>query len=117
MKIIQPRIADNKIDSLWYDGLIATYKGFQLIATGHITLRFEPNGSHYSDDQVREELEYRNYTDSDIYKLFDDNLISENNWFEVLYPNGDSDMGTVVNTYDDAIKLLKTYGDDDEAIQ
>lgn len=112
LEILIKKLNDKQTDSLfYYSGQeIARLGKCILIVSGHITLKFKENECSYKDDNAVDELRWRKFTDKKLYnQLYDKNFIDENNWFEVISDKGESVMGDVASTYDEAISLLKTY--------
>jgi len=111
MKILVPIRNKNQTDSLFYysGDTVATLGGYTLIVAGHITIKFKENECWYKDDNAVEALLEKNYTDKNIQKLYDKGFIDENNWFEVILPDGDCVLGDTANNYNEAIKMLETY--------
>jgi hypothetical protein len=105
----QHRIDRTHQDSFWYDGLIAKLNGFELIAVGDIKVGFEINGEIFRDGRAVEEARNRKLTDHDLGKIDEFDGWQNNNWFEIISPNGDS-SSDVCYTYGDAIRLLKRIG-------
>lgn len=111
MKILQSRIDDKHLDSLWYDGLIAETEHYQLIATGDIRInRLDENGQYVGmyDGKSRDsfgEIE----DDEDISRIFnsDEYYVDMNNWFEIVCKSDPDEIGEVYDTYDDGIEMLK----------
>ena len=113
MKILHKKIRGCS-DSFWYEGDIATYRGYTLIAAGEI--RFCPvdfKKTSYADwhDIAREAK-----NDKGLRRLVCNEGETKaphywvnNNWFEVLLPDGSDVMCDVAYDYDDAIELLKSY--------
>lgn len=99
MKINQTKLAENKQDSFWYSGTIATKGKFTLVATGEIKVFYK--GETLNEYQALEYAESKNWTDKDLAKFNFD----MNNWFEV-YEIG-SGEGEVLDNYDEAIKYLQ----------
>lgn len=103
MKINQER-QPNRVDSFWYDGVIASEGNCILIASGDIRVIF-PDGQDLNDSHAVCHAEMLEYTDADLAKLQFEN----NNWFEVISKQGEDILGDVVFTYDEAIELLHQY--------
>lgn len=102
-----PKIKDHE-DSFWYDGVIARKGKYILVATGEIKVMF-PGEQDWCSGKALQEAYARGYTDKDLEKMTWDN----NNWFEVISDDGECDIGVVEYTYDEAIKMLERYYEED----
>lgn len=115
MQIIRKMLKGRK-DSFWYEGDIATYDGYTLIACGDIDVRANaevPHSCKWEDiaaevktDKGLEKLVGSIEGDSPGAKKY---YWVNNNWFEVLLPDGSSVLGDVAYDYDEAIRLLIAY--------
>ena len=122
MEIIEKKI-EGKQDSFFYDGEIATSlkangTKLSLIACGDVRIRINDD-EYYKNQQRFEAIETHHLTDKKLQKMEDDGKFEwlNNNWFEVTFVKkgsdvGDSIMGDVAHTYDEAISLLKSYEND-----
>ena len=67
--------------------MIATFsykdKNLVLLSVGDIKLSFPGDNEEYTKDAVRE-LVARDLSDRDIYSMFEEDLITSNNWFELF---------------------------------
>lgn len=90
-------------DSFWFDGAVAIWGKYRLIANGDIRVKI-------GDEDLRNgrAVEYalrKRLYDRHIRHLEFDN----NNWFEVVSEDGQCSECDVAGTYDEAIDLLKWY--------
>ena len=92
LTIHQKPVADDKLDSFWYDGAIARKGNLTLWACGDVRLSCDchPN----NDDELGE--------------CYDKEHFIFNNWFDIVDDDNNS-LDEVCGTYDDAIKTLKEY--------
>lgn len=113
--ILQARIDDDHIDSLWYDGLIATSGKYSLWATGEMRIyrNATDTGAYMGmyDGKARDDFgDIEN--DADIRRIENDPDYNVDmcNWFEVVDDdNPDGLVGdTVTGDYDEAMEMLKT---------
>lgn len=114
MKIYQTKISNDKQDSFWYDGLIATNKGWSLYANGEQRFIKNDNKGNYLgmyDGKFRDNfLESEVIDDKQVADLYDNpNIIVDmNNWFEIINDNtGDSEL--LDGNYDEVIKQLLEF--------
>jgi hypothetical protein len=125
IKIIQQKISQRHNDSVWYEGEIATAitkKGtkLSLLACGDILIKNKKGEIVYDGKERNEGIKRGFNSDKDLKKIgqnYTDNYYWENNnWFEVAYMEKgcgwDTIIGEVAYTYDDAIQLLKDYGEE-----
>lgn len=111
MKIVQPRIDDKHIDSLWYDGLIAETETHELWAAGDIRInRLDKDGGYVGmfDGKSRDDFgEIKD--DEDIQRIFDSEeyYVDMNNWFEITDKRDPDELGEVYGNYDDGMDMLK----------
>ena len=121
INIIQAKIAENKQESFWYEGQIATIETdhgvYSLEACGDIRLDFGEPDDVYKNWSAVEHANDLGLTDNDLELLRDRDAFGNNNWFEVvcIRENGevDSCIGDVDYTYDDAIVMLETAVEDE----
>ena len=125
--IIEPKISKYHNDSVWYEGAIASVKKpngtkLLLIADGDIRIHSDKGELVFDGKERNGGIKGGFKDDRDLKKIGNDYKDKyhweNNNWFEVLFmPKGsdtyDSDMGVVAYNYDDAIRLLKDYYNDD----
>tara|TARA_R100001530_G_C4251149_1_gene137867 strand:+ start:22 stop:486 length:465 start_codon:yes stop_codon:yes gene_type:complete len=88
VNVSQALMREDREESLFYDnGMIATFsykdKNLVLLSVGDIKLSFPGDNEEYTKDAVRE-LVSRDLSDKDIYSMFEDDLITSNNWFELF---------------------------------
>ena len=95
----------NRLNSLFYNGTVIEAENeeclLNIFTCGDVTIilpdrhSFEDlnnlnksntfeNTTKYKNDNAIDELNYRKYTDNEIQKLTDADMIYENNWFEYL---------------------------------
>jgi len=109
--IIQPRIDDKHLDSLWYDGEIAETEHYKMYAAGDIRIyRNDKDGNYLGmyDGKSRDDFgEIKD--DEDIERMFNslDYNIDMNNWFEIVSKEEPDELGEVYNGYDDCIQILE----------
>ena len=117
--ITQEKLAENRIESFWYDGQIAIVETerftYALIAAGDKSVYFEEEGDNYRGHKAVEEASYRELNDDDIKVLFDNDMFGNNNWFEIVgYDKNDNNNVLSVDCdvayeYDEGIEMLKSY--------
>ena len=88
VNVSQPLMGEDRDESLFYDnGIIATFsykdKNLVLLSVGDVKLSFHGDNEEYTKDAVRELIE-RNLSDQDVYGMFEQDLITSNNWFELF---------------------------------
>jgi hypothetical protein len=115
MKIYQNKISNDKQDSFWYEGLIATNKGWSLYANGEQKfIKSDKKGNYLGmyDGEFRDNfLESEVKDDKDVEKLYHnpDIYVDMNNWFELI-SDKDSGISEVLDGgYDEAIKQLLEF--------
>jgi hypothetical protein len=117
IRILQPKISDEKTDSFFYDGSIAHAirsdgKAILLVANG--VIRLEIDGKEYDNETKEKAIEIYELTDKKLADLEKEGmLIWENsNWFEVIWTkNGiggwESVSHTLEHDYDAALRTFK----------
>jgi len=117
IRILQPKISDEKTDSFFYDSSVAHAirsdgTAILLIANGDI--RVEIDGEDYDNKTKEKAIEKHSLTDKKLKDLEKEGLLvwRNNNWFEVIWTrDGKESWGSVSNTvkydYDDAIQIFK----------
>jgi hypothetical protein len=111
MKTIVNKISEKHNDSFWYDGAIAETEHFIAVATGEIDLRrsgdnnFRCNGFKSYDETCHKDNVIYDPAFSNDDDLVEPYYFDMNNWFEV-FEKGDSNIGVVCGTYDEAIETL-----------
>jgi hypothetical protein len=114
VSIVQPKLANNKIDSFWYDNDIAyvnllSGNKIYAVAEGEIRVNFEVDSEQtFRNDEARQEATRRAYNDGNLDKIGNHDGFGNNNWFNLVKVNAD---GEVIN--DD----LGVYGDYDEVLK
>ena len=101
------------LDSFWYDGTVATYKGYTLIAAGDIAFAPTFDNSPQADwDDIASMAK----NDAGLAALVCNEGETRanyywvnNNWFEVILPNGDCVLGDVQYDYESGIAMLVEY--------
>ena len=110
---IYQRKQPGRADSFWYEGEIASYNGYTLVAAGDIRISTDANVSHSCKwEDIATEVK----DDAGLNALVGDGKkysYDNNNWFEVIPPDGDV-VTDVAYDYDEAIELLLGYGEQDE---
>ena len=130
MKIetITKKISKKHNDSFWYESDIAKAtkaNGTELllVACGDIRIHNKDGELVYDCKERNSGIKGGLNDDDDLKKIGndygDDYYWENNNWFEVLFKKKDMEgydsiMCNVAHDYDEAIKLLQTYIDDDE---
>ena len=120
LEIWQDKISKDRIDSFWYEGVVANIGNYLLIACGDIRIAFPEDNFEewYKYHHAVEEAYNRGYKDKDLQKVEWGN----NNWFEVVKgyedENGmlhiqDDIMLDVTYDYDSGIKKLKIYAEEE----
>jgi hypothetical protein len=92
--ICQEKVSDKHTSSFWYDGLVASINGYELWALGEIKGVYK--GETLYGNSLVEKLYEKG--DKELQKVD----FYDNNWFEIIDPNGSSDF-PMVHDYDDAI--------------
>ena len=117
IRILGPKISDEKMDSFFYYGSIAHAirpdgKAILLIASGDI--RIEINGEYYNNNTKGQAIEKYGLTDKKLADLETDGALiwKNNNWFEVIWTiDGKDCWESVSNTikydYEDAFQIFK----------
>lgn len=117
MRILQPKISDEKTDSFFYDGSIAHAirpdgTAILLIANGDI--RIEIDGEEYDNKTKEKAIEKYGLTDKKLADLVKEGRViwRNNNWFEVIWTREGNDgwksvSDTVKYYYDEAIQIFK----------
>ena len=102
-------------DSFWFDGHVATITDgkteVSIIATGHVTVCFNPNEENVNNDYARKEARSKGYTDKKLNNLSKHDGWSNNNWFEYeITKDGKTTKyeKTTDVDFDDAIKTAKS---------
>ena len=110
MNILQPRIDDKHLDSLWYDGLIAETEHYELLASGEIRInRIDKDGNCIGTFDGKSRDDFGDIVDDeDICLIFNsyEYYIDMNNWFEIVEKDND-EPGEVYDNYDSGIEMLK----------
>ena len=104
INIFQPKLK-NRLDSFWYEGLIAESKNFYLYAAGEIRVHFPNEDFDRKNYNAVQEALDKNYSDKDLFKLEWIN----NNCFKATSKNGEYNWGDISYSYPEAIKMLKDY--------
>lgn len=117
LQIFQERIDDQHLDSMWYDGIIASMGKYRLVASGEIRIYLNDEDGNYLgmyDGKAHDEFpEPEN--DADLHKIYeseDGYVLDMNNWFEVIDDEGDC-VGDICDDYDDGINWLKELAKED----
>ena len=117
IRILQPKISDEKTDSFFYDGSIAhgirsDGTAILLIANGDI--RIEIDSEKYDNKTKEQVIEKYGLTDKKLADLVKEGRVvwGNNNWFEVIWTrDGMGSWESVSNTvkyyYDEAIQTFK----------
>ena len=121
IKILLPKISDEKMGSFFYCSSIAHAirsdgKAILLIASGDI--RIEINGEYYNNNTKGQAIEKYGLTDKKLVDLEKEGALvwENNNWFEVIWTaDGKNDWESVSDTikynYDEALQMFKDcYG-------
>lgn len=116
IRILQPKISDEKTDSFFYENDIARAirsdgTEILLIASGFIRIKI--NGEEYNNITKEKAIEKFALTDKKLEDLEKEGVLvwKNNNWFEVIYlKEGMNDWGAIDNTvkynYDAAIEVF-----------
>ncbi len=116
IRILQPKISDEKTDSFFYENDIARAirsdgTEILLIASGFIRIKI--NGEEYNNITKEKAIEKFALTDKKLEDLKKEGALvwKNNNWFEVIYlKEGMNDWGAIDNTvkynYDAAIEVF-----------
>lgn len=116
IKIVQKKLSKNRVDSFWYDGLIAyedtDHGRYCVVAVGEIKVMFEPDGDWHKNSQAVDKALEMKLTDRHLNKLNEHDGWGNNNWFEILFEdlNGNVsglDVDSVSYEYDEAIESLR----------
>jgi hypothetical protein len=116
MEIITNKIAENKVDSFWYDGTIAVKErpdGSKLYAraTGEIRVCFEEDADQsFKDSEAVQEATRRGLVDDDLIAIGEFDGFGNNNWFVVEEVDADGnyvDDLSIQDDYDSIINALK----------
>lgn len=117
IRILQPKISDEKTDSFFYDSSIAHAirsdgTAILLIVSGDI--RIEIDGEEYDNKTKEKAIEKHGLTDEKLVELEEEGTLiwKNNNWFEVIWTrDGNESWESVGNTvkydYDTAIQIFK----------
>lgn len=117
IRILQPKISDEKTDSFFYDSSIAHAirpdgTAILLIAEGDI--RIEIDGKDYDNKTKEDAIKKYNITDEKLADLVNGGRMiwKNNNWFEIIYTRDGMGYWTSVDNtvkydYDTAIQLFK----------
>ena len=117
IRILLPKISDEKTDSFFYDSSIAHAirsdgTAILLIASGDI--RIEIDGEDYDNKTKEKAIEKHGLTDKKLVDLEEEGILvwGNNNWFEVIWTrDGKESWESVSNTvkydYDAAIQIFK----------
>jgi hypothetical protein len=100
VEIYQKKLAENKQDSFWYEGAIASFHEKTLYATGDITV-VTKEGEVLGVSDALEYAEEHNLTDDNLYTELQ---FTMNNWFEIISDDGGD--GIVYDSYDEAMRGL-----------
>lgn len=109
-------------DSFWYEGLMATYRGYKIIAVGDIDIGANVKVPHSCKwEDIADEVE----NDKGLHKLVGGNIGTpdgkltrkyfwiNNNWFELIPPDDDGARANAyAYDYDEAISMLIMAGDE-----
>lgn len=111
MKVIQKKISNKHTDSMWYDGLIAETKHYELVVIGDVEI-YNKDGLVYDGWKERNDgFDFKFENDDDLCKIgnnYDDKYYWEhNNWFEIIDKRNGDECG-IYHDYNDAIHILKT---------
>jgi hypothetical protein len=111
-EIIKPKLADNKQDSFWYDGQIATVTDgvntISIEAMGEIRVQLgEDDGYMLGNNDARKEAEKRGMKDVDLNLLNAFDGWGNNNWFAFYWVEKDEYLTDVSYEYDSAIHTAK----------
>lgn len=111
--VVQEKISDNQLDSLFYQGDIAyvnLVSGNKLYAEATGEIRITLDDDLYVNDKATEEIKRRNLTDHDLFDLSIEDVIGNNNWFVIIKVDGDgnvvSDDIEIADHYNQAIEML-----------
>lgn len=117
IRILQPKISDEKTDSFFYDSSIAHAirsdgTAILLIVSGDI--RIEIDGEDYDNKTKEKAIEKHGLTDEKLVDLEEEGILvwGNNNWFEAIWTrDGNESWESVGNTvkydYDAAIQIFK----------
>ena len=108
MKIIQNKISNKHNDSIWYDGLIAETKNYELVVIGDVSI-YDEDGLVYEGWKERNNgFDFKFENDDDLCKIDEPKYYWEhNNWFEIIDKRNRDECG-IYHDYDEAIHIMKT---------
>jgi len=119
IRILKPKISEEKIDSFFYEGSIAhgiRSDGIALLLVAHGDIRIKINGEDYDNETKGKAIDKYDLTDKKMEELEKEVILiwDNNNWFEIIYTkdtmkNWESIEGTIRYNYNDAIKLFNDY--------
>ncbi len=117
IRILQPKISDEKIDSFFYDSSIAHVirsDGIAILLIANGDIRVEIDGEDYDNKTKEKAIEKHSLTDKKLKDIEKEGLLvwGNNNWFEVIWTRDGRDSwesvsNTVKYDYDGAIQIFK----------
>ena len=117
IRILQPKISDEKTDSFFYDSSIAhavRSDGTAILLVANGDIKMEIDGEDYDNKTKDKAIEKHGLTDEKLTDLEEEGILvwGNNNWFEVIWTrDGNDSWESVSNTvkydYDTAIQIFK----------
>jgi hypothetical protein len=110
--IIKPKLADNRQDSFWYDGQVATITDgkntISIEAQGEIRVQLGEDDNYMLDGkEARKEALKRKMLDVDLNLLNAFDGWQNNNWFAFYWIENDEYKTDISYEYDNAIETAK----------
>ena len=117
IRILQPKISDEKTDSFFYDSSIAhaiRSDGIAILLIANGDIGIDINGEDYDNKTKEKAIEKYGLTDKKLAELGKEGMLvwGNNNWFEVIWTRDGKDgwesvSNTVKYDYDEAIQIFK----------
>ncbi len=119
IRILKPKISEEKIDSFFYCGSIAhgiRSDGTVLLLAVHGDIRIKINDEDYDNETKGKAIDKYDLTDRKMEELEKEAILiwDNNNWFEIIWTKDGMDhwesvSGAVRYDYDSAIQLFEDY--------
>lgn len=117
IRILQPKISDEKTNSFFYDSSIAhaiRLDGTAILLIANGDIRIEIDGKEYDSKTKEKAIEKYGLTNKKLAELEKEGILvwGNNNWFEVIgardgMEHWESVSNTVKYDYDEAIQIFK----------
>jgi len=117
IRILQPKISDEKTDSFFYENSIAhaiRQDGIAILLVASGDIRMEIGGEEYDNITKEKAIEKYGLTDEKLMELEEEGTLiwKNNNWFVVIWTkeemkNWESVRDTVKYDYDTAMQIFK----------